>query len=1401
MNDDQKNPYVGPRTFLKEEGHLFFGRDREARDLLSLVASEQLVLFYAQSGAGKSSLINTRLIPGLEGKKFEVFRVGRVGGDRPPGIEVKNIYVFNLLRSLVQKEVDPDILSQLPLCDFLARLHTNESGYFYSDAPEEGRENSRRALVIDQFEELFSTHAESWEQREAFFLQLAQAMEDDPYLWVVLVMREDYIAALDPYAHLLPGGLRTRYYMQRLSRESAIKAVRKPVETVRPYEEGVAEKLVEDLSRIKVQKPDGTQDFEPGQYVEPVQLQVVCYGLWQNLPTEGTRITERDLLEVGDVDEALGKYYAERVAGVAKEKHVKERLIRDWIEKKLIAPGAIRSMVMRETGRRSAGIRDDVIQALQSDLVRAENRGGAIWYELTHDRLVSPILENNKAWFNENLSPLQRQAALWKDQGQNETWLFSDQAFVEVQEWAKQHQDELTDVETEFLQECQTKQKEKEQRFELESQQQKLIAEQKLTRQRRIIANISIIATIVTLAFAVFGFVQAGRANQNAVTANNNAATAQAASILAFRQASTAQAARELALANEQEAERQAKILFSNSLSEQSNALRDENFQVSMLLGIEAYRRIATVQTLGTLLNIGQANPRLSQILTGHSDAVSTIAFSPNGKILASGSQDKTILLWDMETRKPIGQLGGSPVAITSIAFSPDGKTLASVGYDKTITLWDIASRSPIGLPLQGHSNVVSAVAFSPECDSPPGAPAERCGKLLASGSYDSSILLWDMKTLQPIGRLTGHSNAISSIAFSPDSKVLVSSSYDNTVVWWDLQNMRPMSRLTGLTGAVSSTAFSPDGKLLASGSCSKLDQDKCTEGEIILWDTKTFQPIGQPLIGHTDFVTSVTFSPDSQTLASGSNDNTILLWDVATGKPLGEPLSGHSDIVTSVAFSPDGQTLASGSYDRTIILWNVTRQPIGQWLIRNTDAVGSIAFSPDGETLASGSCSLRSADKCTEGQITFWDAGTHQSRGQPLKGHTDFVSSVAFSPGGETLASGSYDKTILLWDIKSHKRTGQPLSEHTDIVTSVAFSPDGKALASGSYDKTIILWDVATGQPIGEPLSGHTDAVTSVAFSPECDSPPGAPAERCVKTLASGSYDKTIILWDIESRKPVGPPLTGHSNAVSSLAFSPDGKTLASGSYDNTILLWDMETGQSVGQFTGHSNGISSIAFSPTGKTLASSGYDNLIILWDVASRLPIGQPLQGHSNVVSSVAFSPDGKILASGGYDNNIILWDIDPESLMEKSCQRASRNLTRAEWQRYFPNEDYRKICEQWPLEPEVTATPVEPQVLPATVTATELPDVIAPTTIATATPALAPEGTAEVSFRVVNVTEQDRLNIRAGPGLKYEVIGKIPKDGRGIRVTGEGVQADNTIWLPITYKGITGWVNSFFLAKE
>ena len=1205
MSTDQPNPYIGPRTFRREDGHLFFGRDREAADLEALVISEKLVLFYAQSGAGKSSLINARLIPSLEVKErpFEVLPVARLGGDAPVGVEVENIYVFNLLRSLQRHESDLELFRSLTLSHFLKKLNEDHDGYFYDPDLTQSLRDPKpwpRMLLIDQFEELFSTNVEAWQRREEFFRQLARAMQDDPFLWILLVMREDFIAALDPYAYLLPNGLRVRYYMERLSHEAAITAIRSPVEKRRPYAEGVAEKLAEDLSRVKVQKPDGTTGTEPGQYIEPVQLQVVCYSLWENLPPEGTEITETDLQVVGDVNQSLGRYYDRRVSEVAKAKNISERQIRDWFDQKMITAGGIRNLVIQERETPSGGLDDDVIQALQSDLVRAEKRGGATWYELTHDRLVEPILASNKKWFELNLSPLQRQALLWEDQGRNDNWLLRNQAYTEVLPWVDEHQDELTGPEMEFLE---ASRKKREQLLQA-------------TRRTRLFSIVVTIFAVVVLILSIFAFSSA------------------------------------------QEARRQAKISRVGELAAQSVSLRDNNFLISLLLGVEANKgpgeQTTPLQAQSVLLENSQTNPQLEQFLNGNTGPVVSAIFSPDGKTLASGTYDKDILLWDVKTRQLMGELSGHSAVIRSIAFNGDGSMMASGSQDNTIILWDMKTRQSMST-LSGHSNFVISVTFSPD------------GKSLASGSEDMTVILWDVKTGQLIHKLTEHTGKVRSVAFSPDGKTLASAGDDGTIILWNVKTGEPVGKLlvehtdplfnTKLPVPVLSVAFSPDGKTLASG-----DYDN----NVILWNVEKRQLI-YTLSRHSDIVRTLAFSPDGQTLASGSADRTIILWDVANGQ-FREQLRGHSILINSLSFSPDGGKLASGSGDATIILWDMNpRQPISRTSSGyfHEGQVLSVAFNPNGKTLASGSA---------DGAIMLWDVEKEQSFDvEPIFKHSQSVRSVAFSPDGKTLASGSEDKNVRLWDVDNRQPINDALSGHEAPVTSVAFSPDGKTLASGSEDKNVRLWDVDNRQPINDALSGHEAPVTSVAFSPDGN------------TLASGSGDGGIILWNVTTRKLI-VSLSGHTVSVNSVAFSPDGKTLASGGGDRSIILWDVKTRQEIVTLSGHLGSINSLSFSPDGKMLASGSIDQTIILWDMKTHQPIGS-LSGNSAPIESVAFSPNSTTLASGSFD--VILWDSSEQLWMNASCQRAGRNFTRNEWEIYFPNEEYRKTCPDFPLEPAAT----------------------------------------------------------------------------------------------------------------
>jgi WD40 repeat protein len=299
-----------------------------------------------------------------------------------------------------------------------------------------------------------------------------------------------------------------------------------------------------------------------------------------------------------------------------------------------------------------------------------------------------------------------------------------------------------------------------------------------------------------------------------------------------------------------------------------------------------------------------------------------------------------------------------------------------------------------------------------------------------------------------------------------------------------------------------------------------------------------TAQNITPPLltIPGVSSVTSVAFSPNGHTLASGCADRTISLWSAANGKLL-RTLQGHSDNVNSIAFSPDGRTLASGSWDRTTKLWNVSSGKLLRTLQAHSENVNSIAFSPDGRFLISGS-----QDKT----IKLWNVASGQLV-RTFHGHTDSVETVAFSSDGRTLASAGGDQTIKLWDAASGQLL-RTLTGHEGFVRSLAFSPDGRSMASGSDDKTIKLWNVASGQLL-RTFDGHSGDIMSVAFSPDG------------RTLASGSYDKTIKLWDAANGQLLRSINYDNPDDADSIAFSPDGRTLAAGSNRGTIRMWDVSS------------------------------------------------------------------------------------------------------------------------------------------------------------------------------------------------------------------------------------------------
>lgn len=381
------NPYVGPRPFEREESDLFFGRTAEAHELLSLVVADQAVLLYAASGAGKSSLLRAGLTPRLEAEPFDVLPIARLSRalDEATLASVRNVFTLSALSSWTGE--GSAAVPEPSLAEFLiARPHRRDADGW--PVP--------RAIIFDQFEELFTAHSALWRHRESFVEQLAELLDFDPLTRVVLAIREDYLAQLDALAPILPGSLRARYRLERFSPEQALEAVVQPVErTSRRYAPGVARALVASLLTQRVEVGRGQTIEVEGEFIEPVQLQVTCQSLWSELPDDIEVITEDHLSHFGDVTAALGAFYDAAVHAAATASGVRQRRIRRWIADSVITAGGTRGTVYRGATE-TEGLPNAAIDVLENQhLLRAEWRAGARWYELTHDRLIEPIVRSN----------------------------------------------------------------------------------------------------------------------------------------------------------------------------------------------------------------------------------------------------------------------------------------------------------------------------------------------------------------------------------------------------------------------------------------------------------------------------------------------------------------------------------------------------------------------------------------------------------------------------------------------------------------------------------------------------------------------------------------------------------------------------------------------------------------------------------------------------------------------------------------------------------------------------------------------------------------------------------------------------------------------------------------------
>jgi WD40 repeat protein len=842
--------------------------------------------------------------------------------------------------------------------------------------------------------------------------------------------------------------------------------------------------------------------------------------------------------------------------------------------------------------------------------------------EVAHEALIRewPAL---REWLNQDRESLRLHRHLteaaheWELLERDAGALYRGAHLAQAREWAILHPHALNVGERAFLdasnelEQREAREREEQQKRELEAAQRLAETEKaraqeqaqsikQLSRRALYLFTVLVIAVIAAIAAGVF-------ANQNSTLASANA------SVAAMAQAEAAARATQQSIAEANFIRAEAQRLAA----EATNIINTQGTsETAALLTLRSLNLEYTPQGDAALLSAIHLNYPV-QVFTGNQAPVTKVAFSPDGTLILTGSEDGTVRLFDGQSGEQIQVFHGHTADITDIAFSPDGNMVLTGSWDQTARLWDTATGKELK-KLVGHTNMVITVAFSLD------------GKQVLTGSEDKTLRLWDVTTGRELNRWFIEEPVS---AFSPDGRYAVGySEIDNANHLWDIKTLTKTHSFS-YSGPPfrNPIQFSSDGNYLLAA----------YGKEMVLSDVTSGQEV-QIFTGHTNNVTGLALSPDGKYALSASFDKTVRLWDIETGEEI-RRFSSHGE-VKSMAFSSDGQRILTGGLmggtDGVVLLWDI--EPHSELPMFNQgDGMYAAAFSPDGKFLATNVIS---------NELQVWNVST----GQTLWSAEDSglaLWALAFSPDGKYLTSGNMDGVTTLWDANTGKRIRQFTAQGLDEINGLTFSPDGKTLLAGGTSLGIIetfapIWDVESGREILRiPLPAP---VFTVSFSPD---------SKYILTGGGGS-EGISQLWNAQT----GTKLREFTGNVAK--FSPDGKFVVT-VLGSTGFLWDVQTGKELRHFDGPADGMGPLVYAPDGKTIASASWDGSVRLWDVQT----GQELRRYPQPAEYIVFSPDGKYLVIASADGIARFFDVDYRTTMKYLCSILLRDFTDDERTQY------------------------------------------------------------------------------------------------------------------------------------